>query len=169
MTRRAMIHRDIGEAIERQTASRPEKRVGEKAWHFTQAGPAEADRAVHWATQAAEQAEARLAYDEAVDFFDGAIAAARADEPVDQGTAGPAAARQAKAKWKNGALQAAGDTFLEAAKAARESGLPELAAQAAIGSRWGGWDAFDADLAEQLADETGPGKPAPVDSPPGPN
>ncbi len=166
LTRRAMIHRDIGEAIERQTASRPEKRVGEKAWHFTQAGPAEADRAVHWATQAAEQAEARLAYDEAVDFFDGAIAAARADEPVDQGRLARLLLSQAKAKWKNGALQAAGDTFLEAAKAARESGLPELAAQAAIGSRWGGWDAFDADLAEQLSlMRQALGSLPPVDSP----
>ncbi|HRV59765.1 MAG TPA: hypothetical protein P5138_03995, partial [Solirubrobacterales bacterium] len=150
LTRRAMIHRDIGEAIERQTASRPERRVGEKAWHFIQAGPAETDRAVHWATQAAEQAEARLAYDEAVDFYEGAIAAARADEPVDQGLLARLLLSQANARWKNGSLQAAGDTFLEAAKAARESGLPELAAEAAIGSRWGGWDAFDADMAEQL-------------------
>lgn len=150
LTRRAMIHRDIGEAIERQTASRPDRRVGEKAWHFTQAGPAEADRAVHWATQAAEQAEGRLAYDEAVGFYDGAIAAAQADEPVDQGLLARLLLGQAKAKWKNGALQDAGDTFMAAAKAARESGLPELAAQAAIGSRWGGWDAFDTDMAEQL-------------------
>ncbi len=150
LTRRAMVHREIGEAIERQTSTRPERRVGEKAWHFAQAGPAEADRAVHWATQAAEQAEARLAYDEAVDFYEGAIAAARADEPVDQGLLARLLLNQAKAKWKNGALQAAGDTFLEAARSARESGLPELAAEAAIGSRWGGWDAFDADLAEHL-------------------
>ena len=150
LTRRAMTHRDIGEAIERQTSSRPERRVGEKAWHFAQAGPAEADRAVHWATQAAEQAEGRLAYDEAVDFYEGAIDAARADEPVDLGLLARLLLSQAKAKWKNGALQEAGDTFLEAAKAARDSGLPELAAEAAIGSRWGGWDAFDADMAEQL-------------------
>ena len=150
LTRRALIHRDIGEAIERQTAGRPERRVGEKAWHFIQAGPAEADRAIHWATQAAEQAEARLAYDEAVDFFEGAIAAARADEPVDQGLLARLLLSQAKARWKNGSLQEAGNTFLDAARAARESGLPELAAEAAIGSRWGGWDAFDVDMVEQL-------------------
>jgi|GEM_PF-340190 len=150
LTRRAMTHRDIGEAIERRTSSRPERRVGEKAWHFAQAGPAEADRAIHWATQAAEQAEGRLAYDEAVDFYEGAISAARADEPVDLGLLARLLLSQAKAKWKNGALQEAGDTFLEAAQAARDSGLPELAAEAAIGSRWGGWDAFDADMTEQL-------------------
>ncbi|HMT05787.1 MAG TPA: AAA family ATPase [Solirubrobacterales bacterium] len=150
LTRKAMIHRDIGEALERQTSSRPERRVGEKAWHFAQAGPTEADRAVHWATEAAGQAEGRLAYDEAVDFYSAAIAAARADEPVDQGQLAKLLLSQAQANWKNGSLQTAGDTFLEAARAARESGLPELAAQAAIGSRWGGWDAFDADLTEQL-------------------
>jgi DNA-binding SARP family transcriptional activator len=150
LTRRALVHREIGEAIERQTAARPERRVGEKAWHFAQAGPAEVDRAVHWATQAAEQAEARLAYDEAVEFYEEAIRAARSDEPVDQGLLARLLLAQAKAKWKNGALQDAGDTFLAAAKAARESGFPELAAEAAIGSRWGGWDAFDTDMAEQL-------------------
>ncbi|MDQ5894395.1 MAG: family ATPase [Actinomycetota bacterium] len=150
LTRRAMVHRDIGEAIERQTSSRPDRRVGEKAWHFTQAGPAEADRAIHWATQAAEQAEGRLAYDEAVTFYEGAIAATEADEPVDQGLLARLLLSQANAKWKNGALQDAGDTFLAAARAARDSGLPELAAKAAIGSRWGGWDAFDTDLAEQV-------------------
>lgn len=150
LTRRALTHREIGEAIERQTSSRPERRVGEKAWHFAQAGPAEADRAIHWATQAAEQAEARLAYDEAVDFYSGAIAVAEGDEPVDQGLLARLLLSQAKAMWKNGALQRAGDTFLAAARAARDSGLPELAAEAAIGSKWGGWDAFDTDMAEQL-------------------
>lgn len=151
LTRRATVHRDIGEAIERQTASRPQSRVGEKAWHFIQAGPAEADRAIHWATQAAVQAEGRLAYDEAVDFYAGAIAAAEADQPVDLALLARLLLSQAKAKWKNGALQDAGDTFLAAARAAGDSGLPELAAEAAIGSRWGGWDAFDPDLTEQLA------------------
>ncbi len=150
LTRKARIHRDIGEAIERRTSGRPESRVGEKAWHFSQAGPAEADRAIHWSVQAAEQAEGRLAYDEAVSFYEAAINSARADEPVDQGLLARLLLSQANAKWKNGALQDSGDTFLAAAKAARESGLPELAAQAAIGSRWGGWDAFDADMAEQL-------------------
>ncbi|MCB0870180.1 MAG: AAA family ATPase [Solirubrobacterales bacterium] len=166
LTRRAMVHREIGEAIERQTSSRPERRVGEKAWHFAQAGPAEADRAVHWATQAAEQAEGRLAYDEAVDFYEGAIAAARADEPVDQGLLARLLLSQANAKWKNGALQDAGDTFMAAAKAARDSGLPELAATAAIGSSWGGWDAFNVDTAEQLMlMRQALGSLPPVDSP----
>lgn len=150
LTRRVIIHRDIGEAIERQTSQHPEQRVGEKAWHFTHAGPAETDRAVLWATRAAAQAESRLAYHEAVDFYEGAIGAARADEPVDQGLLARLLLSQAKAKWKNGALQDAGDTFMAAAVAAGQSGLPELAAEAAIGSRWGAWDAFDADLAEQI-------------------
>ncbi|MBN8866736.1 MAG: AAA family ATPase [Solirubrobacterales bacterium] len=166
LTRRALTHRDIGEAIERQTSGNPDRRVGEKAWHFGHAGPAEADRAIHWATRAAEQAEGRLAYDEAVDFYEAAIVACRADEPVDLGLLARLLLSQARAKWKNGSLQDAGDTFMAAAKTARDSGLPELAAQAAVGSSWGGWDAFDTDTAEQLMlMRQALGSLPPVDSP----
>ncbi|MDQ2623411.1 MAG: AAA family ATPase, partial [Actinomycetota bacterium] len=39
LTRRAQVHRNIGEAIEKQTCQGEERRLGELAWHFGQAGP----------------------------------------------------------------------------------------------------------------------------------
>ncbi|HTU16306.1 MAG TPA: AAA family ATPase [Solirubrobacterales bacterium] len=150
LTRRSRVHRDIGEAIEKAVRGKPDQRPGELAWHFGQAGPAEADRAVLYATRAAEQAESRLAYDEAVVFYDNAIRSARSDEPVDEGTLAKLLLSRAEAEWRIGELQKAGDTFFEAAHAARASGLPDLLARAAVGTCWGSWDAFDADRREQL-------------------
>jgi len=144
------VHRNIGEALEKQNQRRPGRHLGEMAWHFSLAGPSESDRAVLYATRAAEQAEERLAFDEAVDFYAGAIAACRADEPLDQGQLARLLLSQAEAKWKNGMLQEACNTFFEAAEAARQSGLPELMARGALGTLWGGWDAFNTDIAEQL-------------------
>lgn len=150
LTRRSRVHRDIGEAIEKEMRGKPDQLPGELAWHFGQAGPSESDRAVLYATRAAEQAESRLAYDEAVAFYDNAIRSTRLDEPVDEGTLAKLLLSRAEAEWRIGKLQKAGDTFFEAAQAARASGLPDLLARAAVGTCWGSWDAFDADRGEQL-------------------
>ena len=147
LTRLAQVHRNIGEAIERQ--ARPGARLGEMAWHFGHAGPAESDRAILYATRAAAQAEARLAYDEAVGFYEDAIRACRSDEPVDQSELAKLLLSRAEAEWRIGELQKAGDTFFEAARAARESGVPSLLARAAIGTCWGSWESFDADRVVQ--------------------
>ena len=167
LTRRAAIHRRIGEAIEQRNQSRyghqRDRDLPTLAWHFTQAGPAEADRAIHYATQAAHQAEGRLAYDEAVAFFDGAIAACRADEPIDHGLLAELLLRRAEAEWRMGRLPQSGRTFFEAARAARESNIPELIARAAMGTTWGSWDTFESDRKEQgrllreALDAVGPG------------
>ena len=167
LTRRAAVHRRIGEAIEQRNQSRyghqRDRDLPTLAWHFTQAGPSEADRAIHYATQAARQAEGRLAYDEAVAFFDGAIAACRGDEPVDQGLLAELLLSRAEAEWRMGRLPQSGRTFAEAARAARESNIPELIARAAMGTTWGSWDTFESDREEQgrllreALDAVGPG------------
>lgn len=151
LTRRTRVHRSIGESIEQQVRGHSDRRIGELAWHFGQAGPGESDRAVLYATRAAEQAEERLAYVEAVGFYDDAIRACRADQPVDQGVLARLLLNRAEAEWRMGELQRAGDTFFEAADAARESGLPDLLARAAIGTNWGSWEAFDVDRGRQLS------------------
>lgn len=149
LTRRASVHRRIGEAIEQRSQNRfgvgPDRDLPGLAWHFTQAGPAEADRAIHYATLAAKQAEERLAYDEAVGFYAGAIDACRADEPVDQGLLAELLLSRAEAEWRMALLARSGVTFAEAAEAARESGIPELMARAAMGTTWGSWDSFEND------------------------
>ncbi|MGB0120566.1 MAG: AAA family ATPase, partial [Solirubrobacterales bacterium] len=149
LTRRSRIHRDIGEAIEHRTQGRGSGRFSELAWHFSQAGPEESDRAVLYATRAAEQAEGRLAYVEAVGFYEDAIRACRSDHPVDATVLAQLLISLAEAQWRMGALQKAGDTFFEAAEAARQSGVPDLLARAAIGTCWGSWESFDADREAQ--------------------
>lgn len=149
LTRKTRVHRDIGEAIEQSARGRSKGRVGELAWHFGRAGPGESDRAVLYATRAASQAERRLAYVEAVAFYEDAIRACRSDEPVDQTVLAQLLLSLAEAQWRMGALQKAGDTFFEAAGAARLSGVPDLLARAAIGTCWGSWESFDADREEQ--------------------
>lgn len=166
LTRRTTVHRDIGEALERRSQSDPDREVGELARHFGQAGPRESDRAVHYATRAAEQAVSRLAYDEAVTFYSDAIRACLADEPVDQGMLAALLLNKAESQWRVGDIQSAGDTFSEAAEAARESGLPDIFARAALGTAWSSWDTFDTDLQgqtvllrealERIGDEDGP-------------
>jgi len=151
LTRRTQVHRNIGEAIEQRFRNQPGRMVGELAWHFGQSGPAESDRAVLYATRAAEQAEERLAYVEAVGFYEDAITACRSDEPVDLSVLARLLLSQAEAEWRMGDLQRAGDTFFEAADAARLSGVPELLARAAVGTNWGSWEAFDVDRNQHLA------------------
>ncbi len=147
LTRRAAIHRRIGEALELRNQNRfghqRDEDLSTLAWHFTQAGPVEADRAIRYATLAARQAEERLAYDEAVGFYDGAVAACRADEPVDHTLLAELLLNRAEAEWRMALLPKAVATFSEAAEAARESGVPELFARAANGVSWGSWEAFD--------------------------
>jgi DNA-binding SARP family transcriptional activator len=147
LTRRAAIHRRIGEAIEQrsqnQSGQQRDRALPILASHFNQAGPAEADRAIHYGTLAARQAEERLANDEAVGFYNGAIAACRADEPVDQGLLAELLLSRAGAEWRMGQLPQSGVTFVEATEAARESGFPELFARAANGVSWGSWETFD--------------------------
>lgn len=142
LTRRAAVHRQIGEAIE-QSGRQRERDLPALAWHFAQAGPAEVDRAVNYATRAARQAEDRLAFDEAVDLYEGAIRACRADEPVDHGLLAELLIHRSEAEWRLGRLPQSGLTFSEATEAARESGLPDLFARAANGVSWGSWETFD--------------------------
>ncbi len=143
LTRRTRIHRDIGEAIEHQVRDRPDSRLGELAWHFGLAGPGETDRAIFYATRAAEQAELSLAYDEAVDFYEAAILACTADRPVDPGLHATLLLSRAEAEWRVGRLPQAVATFSVATGVARESGIPELFARAANGTSWGSWETFD--------------------------
>ena len=166
LTRRTTVHRDIGEALERRGQSDPDREVGELARHFGQAGPREADRAVLYAKRAAEQAVGRLAYDEAVGFYTDAIRACENDQPVDQGMLAELLLNKAESQWRVGEIHGAGDTFNAAATAARESGLPDIFARAALGTTWSSWDTFDTDQSgqtillrealERIGDDDGP-------------
>ena len=141
-TRRARLHRRIGEAIESRYRDRLEGHLDDLARHFAAAGPEEVDRAVTYAERAAAQAAGRLAHEEAADLLAGAVMAREADEPVDQPELTRLRLALAAARMRAGQWDAARDTYARAAQSAREAGAPTLLAQAALGHSGGSWERF---------------------------
>jgi len=73
-TRRARLHRRVGEAIERLTHGRPDPPLADLAYHFVQAASADtADKAIDYATRAGDGAADALAHEEAARFYDMAL------------------------------------------------------------------------------------------------
>ncbi len=137
-TRRAHLHRRIGEAIEARHGDRLDPWLEELTRHFGAAGPEESGRAVAYAVRAAEQATGRLAYEEAAGFLEGALAAHERDDEQ--------RARLlhdlATAHWRLGRRDAARETFDRAAEGARRAGAVELFARAALGHSGSAWEWF---------------------------
>jgi class 3 adenylate cyclase/tetratricopeptide (TPR) repeat protein len=74
VTRRARLHRAIGEAMESVFPDAPERVLGDLARHFAAAVvPGDAERAVEYARRAGHAARARRAFDEAAVYFQRAV------------------------------------------------------------------------------------------------
>jgi DNA-binding SARP family transcriptional activator len=141
-TRRARLHRRIGEAIEQRHGDRLEPWLDELARHFGAAGPREIDRAVDYAVRAAEQATGRLAYDEAVRLLANAVAFRTRDDPVDQAELARLEGALAAAESNAGQWQAARASFARAAEAARAADAAASFARAALGHSGGTWEQY---------------------------
>ena len=73
-TRRALLHRQVAEALEEQCGDDPGGRLGELAGHWAAAVvSADTAKAVHYARRAAERALQQLAPDEAARWYDQAL------------------------------------------------------------------------------------------------
>ena len=157
-TRRARLHRRIGEAIEQKFRDRPEPHFSELARHFAAAGPDEVDRAVSYALRAADQAAARLAFEEAVELLRGALAARERDQPVDEGERARLLLALTDAVWRAGRWDEVQPTARRAAGAARAAGAPTLLARAALAhaggtfERYGTFDEPSAALLDEALD-----------------
>jgi DNA-binding SARP family transcriptional activator len=130
-TRRALLHRRIGEALQAMPDEARERRMGELARHLLAARPlVDAGTAAQAALGAARQAARGLAYEEAADLLERALAG-------DLGARDPVRAEVllalGDARLRSGDGPAAGDHFREAAEAARALGDGELLARAALG------------------------------------
>jgi len=82
--RRARAHRGVADAIEAACGADPDPRVGELAYHYAQAGPGSAVKAIAYARAAGDRARARLAPDEALRWYGqalGLLDQQRADDP----------------------------------------------------------------------------------------
>jgi hypothetical protein len=151
VTRRAVLHRRIGEAIEERHRDRLEPRLDALARHFAEAGPQEVDRAVGYAVRAAAQATDRLAYHEAARLLHRAVALRRQYEPVDHAELGRLESALATAESGAGRWEAARASFGRAAEAARVAEAGAAFAYAALGHSGGTWEQYGRDDAASRA------------------
>ncbi len=87
--RRAMLHRRVGEALERLDAGTGSDAAPDRAAllaeHFTRAaGPQDVEKAIRYATRAGEHATAMLAYEQAADHHARALSVLEAFTPQDE-------------------------------------------------------------------------------------
>ena len=81
-TRRARIHKRVGEAIEAAQGRRHERYLPELAYHFTRgADPEDAEKAITYALRAADLATTMLAHEEAAEHYARAIDVQRRFQP----------------------------------------------------------------------------------------
>jgi tetratricopeptide (TPR) repeat protein len=132
--RRVQLHRRAGEALERLYAANPEPHLAELAYHFFEAAPGgDVDKAVAYAIRASEQALTVLAYEEAARFCDLALESLDLKEPPDPALHCELLLGLGEAQARAGNTPEAKETFVAAAETARDSGLAEHLARAAIG------------------------------------
>jgi len=132
-SRRAQLHRRIGEFLERRYAGSQElPYLGELAFHFELAGPGSADKAAIYSKAAGDQAFSQLAYEEAeasyvrslrtLEDWLGADAAFRCDLMIQLGAT----------RFRSGEPDAARRVLFDAVELARQAGLPDRLADAAL-------------------------------------
>ncbi len=125
---RARLHLRTGRQLEADRARGADVPLAELAGHFVQADPG-SDPAHEYSAAAAGEAEDRLAYEEAERHWQRALAAAGENPATRTGTL----LALARARWRMGAGQAAGETYLAAAGLARREHDAVGLAHAALG------------------------------------
>jgi hypothetical protein len=130
--RRARTHRAVAEALEEVTAGDPGSRVGELAYHWSRATrPADAAKAVAYASKAGARALATLAPHEAVRWYTQAIDLLDTDTAATDGTRAELLVGLGDAQRQAG-LPAYRETLLEAARLADRADDVDLLARAAL-------------------------------------
>jgi len=125
---RARLHLRTGRQLEADRARGADVPLAELAGHFVRADPGSA-RAHEYSAAAAREAGGRLAYEEAARHWERALAAA-GESPAARITT---LLELALARWRMGAGQAAGETYLAAAGLARRERDAAGLARAALG------------------------------------
>jgi tetratricopeptide (TPR) repeat protein len=149
-TRRALLHRRIGEAIEQLHGDHLDPWVDDLARHFAEAGQHEVERAVGYAVRAGEQAISRLAYEEAVLLLSRAVTLRRLADPVDHAQLATLELALAAAEADAGRWEAARRSYARAATAARAAGDGATFARAALGHSGGTWEQYGREDAESV-------------------
>ncbi|MGI8553749.1 MAG: ATP-binding protein, partial [Dehalococcoidia bacterium] len=133
-TERVRLHRRVAETLERLHGPGRGRYLAEIAHHYLRAAPGgDVQKAVNYATHAAERATRLLAYEEAVSHYQHALEAlelCELDQPTQQCELFLALG---EACYRAGEVERAREAFLEAAEAARSLASPEHLARAALG------------------------------------
>ena len=132
LAERIALHREIGTAIE--AAAGDDAPIAVLAHHFREAAAdGDAARAVRYGILAGERASRALAHEEAVAHYERTLHVLERQEPIDEARRCPLLITLGLARVRLGDPAAAEATFLRAASLARELGLPEELARAALG------------------------------------
>jgi tetratricopeptide (TPR) repeat protein len=135
--RRMVLHREIGEALENLYADDIDAHLGELANHFCRAAPRGGiDRAVAYATRAAERASHQLAYEEAARYFERALDALDLGGPGDLQGHCRLLLSLAEARWHSGEFERSKDIFRQAAELAEDAHDADLLSRATLGLGW---------------------------------
>ena len=151
-TRRAGLHRRIGEALEALSSGMPESRLAELAYHFFEAAePGRANEALAFASRAGDRAMSLLAYEEAASQYDRALQALELGRAGDQEQRCTLLLALGEAELAAGFLEKARADFWRAADVARRLGRPEPLARAALGVGMSyGWSEMARPVDERL-------------------
>lgn len=134
-SRRAALHRRVGEALEKLLGDERDSRVGELAHHFFEgARGGDVAGARRYCTLAGDAALASLAFEEAAVQYGRALEALGLGSPVEERLRFDILMRLGQATLRLGELAQARDMHRRALKAARAVGSADLLAQAALGA-----------------------------------
>jgi DNA-binding CsgD family transcriptional regulator len=131
--RRARLHRQVAEAMERLYILYPEPHLAELAHHLFQSGGREqAHKGIGYARRAAQRAVQLLAYEDAVGLLELALGVSKASvmAPIERCEL---LLELGDARRRAGQFQEAMDAFHDAAAAAREDNSAEHVARASLG------------------------------------
>jgi len=129
-TRRVRLHRQIGEVLEETD---PEAHLPQLAYHFCEAASAgDVDKAVDYATRAAERAMGLVAYEEAAGHYERGLQVLELKQPPDEAMRCELLIAQSDAQWKSGETDKGVETARRAADIAAKVGPAELLARAAL-------------------------------------
>ncbi len=134
-TRRARIHKRVGEAIEAEQGRRHERYLPELAYHFTRgADPEDAEKAITYALRAADLATTMLAHEEAAEHYARAIDVQGRFQPEAYERRCELLLRLGEARVRGGERALGSSAFREAAALAERLGDGASLARAAIGA-----------------------------------
>ena len=133
-SRRARLHRRIGETLEKRYEANQEPHLAELAHHFCQAAAdSEVGKAIHYSVRAAQRDMQLLAYEDSAGHYERAQGALRLKTPLDEDLLCELLLALGDSHKRAGNAAKARENFEQAAEIARRRQKPEHLGHAALG------------------------------------